>query len=115
MSVSSTEAVAAPAAAPLATNLVASAVADGAVCTPTAIGRGSKKRLKIDLHSHILPRSWPDLKKKFGYGGWVQLEHGKNGSANMTVDGKFFRAIEKNAYDPGEHQCLRRRCCVVLI
>ncbi len=60
----------------------------------------SKRLLKIDLHTHILPRTWPDLKAKYGYGGFVQLEHDKeSGSANMTVDGKFFRAVERNVYD----------------
>jgi hypothetical protein len=42
-----------------------------------------------------------DLKKKYGYGAWVQLEHDGRGCANMTVDGKFFRAVEPNVYDPG--------------
>jgi aminocarboxymuconate-semialdehyde decarboxylase len=40
------------------------------------------------------------LKQKYGYGGFVQLEHDKeSGNANMTVDGKFFRAVERNVYD----------------
>ena len=42
-----------------------------------------------------------DLKKKYGYGKWVQLEHDGRGCANMTVDGKFFRAVEPNVYDAG--------------
>lgn len=24
---------------------------------------------------HILPKHWPDLKKKYGYGSWIQLDH----------------------------------------
>lgn len=59
----------------------------------------SEKILKIDTHAHILPKNWPDLKKKYGYGKWVQLEHDGRGCANMTVDGKFFRAVEPNVYD----------------
>ena len=45
-----------------------------------------------------------DLKQKYGYGGFVQLEHSKEAGekATMTVDGKFFRAVEKNVYDPGK-------------
>lgn len=41
------------------------------------------------------------MKKKYGYGKWVQLEHDGRGCANMTVDGKFFRAVEPNVYDAG--------------
>ena len=30
--------------------------------------------LKIDIHTHILPETWPDLRERYGYGGWVSLE-----------------------------------------
>jgi len=55
-------------------------------------------RFKIDLHTHILPRNWPNLKEKYGYGGWVQLDHTSNCKANMIIDGKLFREIEDNCY-----------------
>ena len=35
--------------------------------------------IKIDIHTHILPRAWEDLEQKYGYGGWAQLHHRKNG------------------------------------
>ena len=43
--------------------------------------------------SHILPREWPDLKARYGYGGWVSMDHscGIPGKSNMMKDGKFFR------------------------
>jgi aminocarboxymuconate-semialdehyde decarboxylase len=86
--------------APAASSSASSAVVECAACSGSASNTG-KKRLRIDLHCHILPKNWPDLKKKYGYGGWVQLEHTKNGgSANMTIDGKLFRVVEKNSYDP---------------
>ena len=60
---------------------------------------------KLDIHNHILPKNWPDLKercatilqtifshwllgRRYGYGGWVSLDHTcggspKPGKANM--------------------------------
>ncbi|MGH8371789.1 MAG: amidohydrolase family protein [Gammaproteobacteria bacterium] len=55
--------------------------------------------MKIDIHTHILPENWPDLKQKYGYGGFVQLEHTGPGCACMTLDGRKFRDIEANCWD----------------
>lgn len=55
--------------------------------------------MKIDLHTHILPREWPDLKERYGYGGFVQLEHHETGCARMTLDGSFFREVGENCWD----------------
>jgi aminocarboxymuconate-semialdehyde decarboxylase len=56
--------------------------------------------LKIDLHTHILPPKWPDLRERFGYGGWVRLEHHKPCCARMMIDDRSFREIESNCWDP---------------
>lgn len=53
----------------------------------------------IDLHTHILPRDWPNLRERYGYGGFVQLEHTGPGCARMAIDGKSFRDIEANCWD----------------
>jgi aminocarboxymuconate-semialdehyde decarboxylase len=62
---------------------------------------------KIDIHTHILPEKWPDLKEKYGYGGWIRLEHHKPCCARMMIDNKFFREVEDNTWDPARriHEC----------
>lgn len=56
--------------------------------------------MKIDLHTHILPHDWPDLDAKYGYGGFVRLEHHKPCCARMMIGDRFFREIEDNVWDP---------------
>jgi aminocarboxymuconate-semialdehyde decarboxylase len=43
--------------------------------------------LKIDIHTHLLPPQWPDLKERYGYGGFVQLEHYGDRRARLLKDG----------------------------
>jgi aminocarboxymuconate-semialdehyde decarboxylase len=55
--------------------------------------------LKIDVHTHILPKEIPRWKDKFGYGGFITLEHHKPCCARMLKDdGHFFREVEDNIW-----------------
>jgi len=56
--------------------------------------------MKIDLHTHILPRDWPDLDAKYGYSGFVRLDHYKPCCARMMIGDRVFREITDNVWDP---------------
>ncbi|MEO6884500.1 MAG: amidohydrolase family protein [Bacteroidia bacterium] len=54
--------------------------------------------LSIDIHTHILPEHIPNWKKKFGYGGFIHLDHHKPCCARMMRDDHFFREVEDNCW-----------------
>ncbi len=56
--------------------------------------------MKTDLHTHILPRDWPDLDAKYGYSGFVRLEHYQPCRARMMIGDRVFREIADNVWDP---------------
>ncbi len=56
--------------------------------------------MKIDLHTHILPKAWPDLRERYGYGEWVRLEHVDPCCARMFKGAKHFRDVAANCWDP---------------
>ncbi|WP_237058396.1 amidohydrolase family protein [Microbulbifer sediminum] len=57
--------------------------------------------LTIDIHTHILPKDWPNLKERYGYGGFIHLDHHKCGCARMMKEDTFFREVESNCWDAG--------------
>ena len=54
---------------------------------------------KIDIHTHIIPRDLPNLAERYGYGGFISLNHCDKCSADMLRDGEKFRTIGHNCWD----------------
>jgi aminocarboxymuconate-semialdehyde decarboxylase len=54
----------------------------------------------IDIHTHIMPAEMPRYARKFGYGGFIHLEHHKSCCARMMIDDKFFREVQANCWEP---------------
>lgn len=60
-----------------------------------------KKFYKVDIHTHILPPDIPKFKDRFGYGGFITLQHHAPCCAKMLRDdGHFFREVQHNCYLP---------------
>lgn len=58
--------------------------------------------LKIDMHTHIIPKHIPKFAEKFGYGDFIYLDHVEEGVANMIKGDEFFRQIKSNCWDAVE-------------
>lgn len=68
--------------------------------------------MKIDLHTHILPESWPDLVERYGYPGFVRLVHHAPCRAKMMVGEREFREITDNCWNPARRIEESDRCGV---
>jgi len=67
--------------------------------------------LKIDIHTHIIPKKIPDFSRKFGYEGFVSMANKTPTQADMIIFGEKFRTIKCNCWsvkdrltDMKEHQ-----------
>ncbi|HET6632744.1 MAG TPA: amidohydrolase family protein [Rhodanobacteraceae bacterium] len=54
--------------------------------------------LKVDVHTHILPRDWPNLADKYGDDRFATMTH-SGGHHRIYKDGKFFREVWDSAFD----------------
>lgn len=54
----------------------------------------------IDIHTHILPEHIPNFRERFGYGGFIRLDHHKPCCARMMRDDHFFREVQDNCWSP---------------
>ncbi len=58
--------------------------------------------MKIDVHTHLLPKVIADFKAKFGYGGFIQSPNLNNINEPIKLykdDGNFFRTVNYNCFD----------------
>ncbi|MCG3125729.1 MAG: hypothetical protein CHACPFDD_00555 [Phycisphaerae bacterium] len=73
--------------------------------------------MKIDLHTHILPETWPDLVERYGYPGWVRIEHHAPCRARLLIGERVFREVEENCWSPARRRedCARSRVDVQVL
>jgi aminocarboxymuconate-semialdehyde decarboxylase len=66
-------------------------------------GAAGRRALRCDVHTHILPPAWSDMRQRSGYGGWVTLRHGcgegaRRHSAMFRDDGSLFREVDETLF-----------------
>src|SRR5207249_10502118 len=54
----------------------------------------------VDIHTHFLPRTWPDLAARFGTPDWPWLRHCGAGRAMLMVGEREFRPVTAACWDP---------------
>jgi aminocarboxymuconate-semialdehyde decarboxylase len=54
----------------------------------------------VDIHSHFLPRTWPDLAARFGTPGWPWMQHTGPGTAMLMLGEQEFRPLTAACWDP---------------
>ncbi|HTT44073.1 MAG TPA: amidohydrolase family protein [Steroidobacteraceae bacterium] len=55
----------------------------------------------IDIHTHFLPRSWPDLAARFGTPDWPWMRHSAGGRAMLMLGEQEFRPVNAACWDAG--------------
>lgn len=55
----------------------------------------------IDIHSHFLPYTWPDLAEKYGTPDWPWMRHSEAGKAMLMMGEKEFRPVYDACWSAG--------------
>ena len=59
--------------------------------------------MKIDIHTHLIPKEVPKFRERFGYYGFISVEHLSSCTARLIYDdGRPFRNVESNCWDATE-------------
>jgi aminocarboxymuconate-semialdehyde decarboxylase len=56
----------------------------------------------VDMHSHFVPSSWPDLAARYGGDDWPGIRHTAPGKAMLTVGTRDFRPVHAALWDADE-------------
>ncbi len=56
--------------------------------------------MKVDLHTHILPENWPDLRERYGDTRFPHVEHYAPCCARILIEGEGEREIRENCWSP---------------
>src|SRR5258705_8841919 len=54
----------------------------------------------VDIHTHFLPRTWPDLAARFGTPDWPWMRHGGAGRTMLMGGDQEFRPVTAACLDP---------------
>ena len=54
----------------------------------------------VDMHTHFLPKKWPDLAKRFGTPDWPWMRHTGPGKGMIMVGDKDFRPVYEACWNP---------------
>ena len=56
----------------------------------------------VDIHTHFVPESWPDLAARYGGDDWPGIRHTGPGTAMLTVGSHDFRPVHSPLWDADE-------------
>lgn len=54
----------------------------------------------VDMHTHFLPESWPDLAERFGTPNWPWMRHAEKGKAMIMLGEEEFRPVGEACWNP---------------
>lgn len=76
----------------------------GAFDAKSAKPSAESDKLRVDFHTHILPKSWPDPSRRYGYCGFFNIDHDQQevevpGNARLLRDSEPYLELGPNCWD----------------